>query len=116
MTQLDLMNYIRIPASSDAPAIKPSKPARPSIESRFSAFHAANPHVFAEALRIAREWLARGDRYISVKAIFETMRTSVVTVSDGYRLNNDYTQIVGRLLIKEEPRLVDVIRLRKVKQ
>lgn len=107
MTQLDMLSWSPPTASTPEPR------KRPSIEERWQAFNAANPHVFAEALRIARTWLARGDRYISVKAIFETLRTSVSTTGEGgRRLNNDMTAPLSRALIAAEPRLVGVIELR----
>ncbi len=89
---------------------------KPTIDERFTAFHAANPHVFAEALRIARAWLDRGDRYISAKAILEVMRTSVSTTGEGgYRMNNDFSAPLSRALRAVEPRLADVMHTRRTK-
>ncbi len=106
MTQLDLL--------SPPPPAEPSKPKRPTIEERWQAFDAANPHVFRRLLELARARLDRGERYISVKALYEELRVSLSTKKEaGYRLNNDFTAIAARRLLEVEPRLVGVIETRK---
>ena len=85
-----------------------------SITERWEDFHAANPHVFAAALDLARSWLARGDRYISAKAILEVLRVSVATTGErGYRINNDFSAPMSRALRVAEPALADVMRTRQ---
>jgi hypothetical protein len=97
----------------DAAAPSQETAARPTIEQRFTAFSAANHHVIAEALRLARVVLDRGDRYLSVKAILEQLRVSVESTGDsGYRINNDFSAPLARLLCELEPRLVPLIRTR----
>lgn len=89
---------------------------RPSIGERYREFLRTNPHVFDAALSLAREWLGRGDKYISTKAILEVLRTSIATSGEGgYRVNNDFSSLLARDLISSEPRLADVIRLRRRK-
>jgi hypothetical protein len=107
---LDLLAWsprISVPRESDD---------RPTIEQRFTAFHSANPHVFAELLKLARERLDEGATFISVKALWEACRVSLRARLIGeYKLNNDMTSLYGRLLIATEPRLEGVIRLRRRK-
>jgi hypothetical protein len=91
--------------------------SRPTIDQRFLAFHQANPHVFREMLRLATARLDRGETYVSVKALWEELRTSLDLADDGgapgaYKLNNDYTSCYSRVLIAAEPRLDGVIRTR----
>jgi len=108
MTQLDLMSYTPIVERD----LKPAK--RPSIEERFRAFHAANPHVLEELLRLARARLNAGATYISSKALYEDCRTSLRTLhGDDYKLNNDYTPYYSDLLREREPRLEGVIKIRQ---
>ena len=93
----------------------PAAPGRASIEDRFVAFDRANPHVFALLLRLARERLDRpGVLRIGVKELWEQARVHVETerLGDAYRLNNDYTAAMARKLIRVEPRLVGVMRVR----
>jgi hypothetical protein len=98
-------------------AWEPSAPTtpktKPTIAERVASFHAENPHVLAEMLRLARGQLVRGATYISVKALWEDLRVSLSTgKSDGYRLNNTFTSGYARMCIEHEPRLADVIELR----
>lgn len=89
---------------------------RPSIEERFRAFHAANPHVFEELLKLARARLDAGAAYVSSKALYEECRVSLRTRHGGdYKLNNDYTPYYSDLLCEMEPRLKGVIRTRRRK-
>ena len=66
-----------------------------------------------------RSWLDRGDTYISAKAIYEQMRTTVPTTignaAVSYKLNNDFTPSLSRWLQAQEPRLVGVLRMRERK-
>lgn len=89
---------------------------RPSIDERWAEFHAANPHVFAELLRLARARLARGEGRIGVKALWEELRSWLsVTGQDVYKLNNDYTSLYARALIERDPALASLIEVRRRK-
>ncbi len=106
MMQLDMLSW--------SPPVADREPARPSIDERWTSFRASNAHVFAEALRIARSWLDRGDRYVSTKAILEVLRVSIETTGDeGYRVNNDFSAPMSRDLQAAEPRLIGVLRMRQ---
>jgi len=93
-----------------------------TIDQRFEAFHQANPHIAAEMLRLARLRLDRGETFISTKALWEELRVSLDRARDlgasgahVYKLNNDYTSLYSRLLIRLEPKLEGVIQIRKRK-
>jgi len=87
---------------------------RPTIEERFARWIEDNGHVLDEMLRLARERLDQGETFISAKALWEEMRTSLDTQNEGgYRLNNDFTAIAARRLLELEPRLNGVIRIRQ---
>jgi predicted kinase len=119
MTQLDLLSFTPAPA----------KPRALTIEERYQLFHAANPQVFAEMLRLARARLDRGEKYISVKALWEELRRSLIQIAQrkeaayegfdalkaAYKLNNSYTALYARELLDIEPRLAGVIETRKRK-
>lgn len=91
-------------------------PRKLTIAERFAAFHAANPHVFAEMLRLAREKLDAGAKRIGAKGLYEDCRESLRVRKLGeYRLNNDFTAILSRMLVEAEPRLVGVIEMRRRK-
>ncbi len=115
---------------SAAPVAHAPRTSR-TIEERFSDFHKLNPHVAQEMLRLARARLDRGETFISVKALWEELRVSLDRAEEGgagplgaiqdrtwdpaYKLNNSFTALYARLIIKLEPRLASVIELRKRK-
>lgn len=103
MTQLDLL-------PSTAP---PRKPTPATLEQRFASFHAKNPHVFAEMLRLARARLDRGETYVSAKALWEELRVSLATEHGEYKLDNSLCALYSRALLAAEPRLDGVIRTRR---
>jgi hypothetical protein len=108
MNQLDMLSWSP-PGQTE--------PDRPTIEQRWVAWSAANGHVLAELLRLARELLDRhGATYISTKALWEAARVSLEAHEDGgYKLNNTFTASASRWLIEQEPRLAGVIRTRRTK-
>jgi hypothetical protein len=93
--------------------------ARPkSVDQRYAEFAKANPHVFTELLRLATARLDRGETFISIKALWEELRTSLDLADDGaapgaYKLNNNFTAIYARALIRAQPRLDGVIKVRE---
>ena len=82
-------------------------PARPSIEERFEAFHAANPHVYWRIVRLARQHKAFGHPKGSMKALFEVMRWNMKVKTSGkpWKLNNIYTAHYAQLVMEECPDL-----------
>jgi len=113
--QLDLLSGI-VPSTKSKAATEPARPVEQTIEERFTAFDQANPHVFAEMLRLARARLARGEKRIGVKALWEELRSWLqVTGAGDYKLNNTYTALYSRKLIESDPTLAHVIEVRRRK-
>ena len=86
-----------------------------TLEERFEAFHAANPHV-ADALEsLAAQWLSR-HRKVGVKSLGETLRwaSGIQTDGDPYRINNSYLSRYARLLIERHPEWADSIETRSL--
>jgi hypothetical protein len=89
---------------------------RPTIEQRFASFHAVNPHVMAEMLRLARCHLDNGATRIGAKQLWEELRLSIRVRKLGeWRLDNSLVSLYSRALLEMEPRLVGVIETRKRK-
>ena len=93
--------------------------AKPSIDQRFADFHQANPHVFDEMLRLARARVAGGVTRLGAKALWEELRISLAKRDLAYdsdfktfKLNNDFTAPMARMLIEHDPSLAAVIELR----
>ena len=71
------------------------------LEEAFNKFHSDNPHVLVKLVEIARFIKAntKKERY-GMKALFERLRwiSEFETVSDDYKLNNNYTAFYARML------------------
>lgn len=98
----------------DAPFVEPALPAGASLEERFIAFHALNPHVYAAIERQALRLHAQGERRISVKAIVEDLRRSrIATTGDDWRINNSWPAFYARILVERNPALNGLIEQRR---
>ena len=89
-------------------------PLGPSeAEQRFMDFHAANPHVYEELLRICRFVRGRGVQRWGIAACFERLRGigQGETAGDLYRLNNNYRAWYSRRL-NLEPGLEGLFEVR----
>jgi hypothetical protein len=97
-------------------------PDRPVAEgpsaARFAAFHAENPQVYSELLRLAREARALGAQRIGIKMLWEVMRWNLtvrIQRADGeFKLNNNYHSRYARML-QREPDLAGCFELRELK-
>ena len=98
-----------------APLVEPIYETGMTLEERFEAFHAANPHV-ADALEsLAAQWLSR-HRKVGVKSLGESLRwaSGLQTDGDPYRINNSYLSRYARLLIERHPEWADSIETRSL--
>ena len=91
---------------------------RSRLERRFAAFHAANPHVWAEVERRALALHRAGARRVGIALIFEAMRYDrlVTTTGEPWKMNNSYRALYARLLIARHPELAEVIEVRRRKE
>lgn len=94
-------------------ATQPRKPGRAAIEDRFAEFAKGNPHVLPEMLILARKRLDKGERRIGAKALWEELRSWLRTTGQPYKLDNSFTALYARELVKFEPRLEGVIEFRQ---
>jgi hypothetical protein len=102
---LSLEAIVEIPLERDEP-----------IEDRFQRFHAANPHVYRELVRLARALKVRGFGYAGMKSLFEQLRWQWAWRTKGqerYKLNNSYTAHYARLIMKREADLDGFFRTRE---
>lgn len=112
MTALSLLDW----RPSDEPADSPEQAE--TLDARFQAFHARNPHVYAALVRLAREWRAvRGPAaVVGVKTLYEVARwqLSLSTTGEAWALNNSYTSRYARLVMRE-PGLAGIFELRELR-
>jgi hypothetical protein len=92
------------------------EPAR-SHRERFMEFHKSNPDVYKYLREFALVALHRGRR-TSIKCLFERVRweISIELREKPYRLNNSYTSLYARLLMKQEPQLRNFFVTRSLKE
>lgn len=112
--------YVPIP---DAPEPRDALTSRavgvdePSIESDFWTFHEQHPAVYAEIVRLCREWRGRGRERWSIDGAFEVIRwqrrlAGLPDDREAYKLNNNYRSRYARLVMDREPDLEGIFEVR----
>jgi hypothetical protein len=98
------------PASAEASSLR-----KPTIQERFDAWMAANPEVYDEIVRLARQAKDAGRTRCGMKELWEVARwhLRLRTRGDDYRWNNDYTAPMARLIQEREPDLAHLFETRK---
>jgi hypothetical protein len=92
--------------------------SRPTIEERFAAFHAANPDVYDELVRLARRARARGHRRMGIELCFGALRWNRLmqtTGERGFKLNDHFTSRYSRLIQEQEPDLAGFFETRELR-
>lgn len=101
----------------------PNPPAAKSgatIEEKFQEFHAMNPWVLEELVRMTRELVAQGHTRVGMKMLFEVLRYSwmirnVNSNDREWRLCNSYTAYYARLVMATNPDLDGVFETRTLR-
>lgn len=77
------------------------------IEAAFWEFHRDNPQVYDALRRLALNLVERGHEHYGIKALCEVVRYEHVMATDdpAFKINNNYTALYARLLMKSEDRL-----------
>jgi hypothetical protein len=89
---------------------------RETLDDRFHAFHAENPHVYAALREKALELVAAGRKRLSIKMLFEVLRWEhlLTTTDPDFKLNNNYHSRYARLLMDRNPTLRGVFETREL--
>lgn len=111
---------MKIPFTQSELVFQPIKPEPPEsrIYKRFKKFHAENPSVYDNLVRLAREFRRKGNnhnRKMGIAMIYETLRWQYymnVDSEEEYKLSNDYRACYARLMMDTEPDLQDAFNLR----
>ncbi len=85
-----------------------------SIQDNFEDFHANNPHIYNEIVKMARQWKKVGKKQLGIGMVFEVLRwnTAIITMSQDFKLNNNYRSRYVRLIEDQESDLVGIFRTR----
>lgn len=80
-------------------------------EDKFSKFHHANPWIYNTLVSLARQLREKGRTRYGIKALIEVTRWHFFTQisTDGndqdFKINNDFTALYARLIMRQEPDL-----------
>jgi hypothetical protein len=110
----DLSSYT---PSDDYPEGHVGPPPGQTIEEAFYVFHAANPQVYAELVRLARQARRRGVQYVGINMLLEVTRWnfSLRTSGDEFKLNNNWAPYYSRLIMLQEPDLEGIFHTRRLR-
>ena len=85
-------------------------------DARFGAGLDANPRVYGEVVRLAREWRAihGPTSRVGIATLWEHLRWSsgIATTGDDFKLNNTWRAPMARLVMAREPDLAGVFETR----
>lgn len=89
-----------------------------NYDEKFAEFHAANPQVYAELVRLARVAVSRGRVRIGVRMLWEVTRWNLTIQTNdpnsNFKLNDHLHSRYARLIMKNEEDLKDVFELREL--
>lgn len=88
-----------------------------TIEERFVDFHAKNPHIYRNLVKLALADREKGRRR-GIAVYFEELRYAYEQTEHDmkdYKLNNNYASRYARLIMDNEPRLAGHFEVRKLK-
>ena len=90
------------------------EPKEVGIYARFLKFHAANPEVYNNLVRLAREFRRKAhnhNRKMGIACLYEVLRwnyyMSVDMGEEDFKLSNDFRAPYARLIMQQEPDLQD---------
>lgn len=90
-----------------------------SIQERFDAFRAKNPHVEELLVREARNAVAQGWSRIGIDFLYHRLRWVYATKTHRdpgeFRLNDHFTSRYARLLVEQHPELEGLFELRRLR-
>lgn len=91
--------------------------AKDHIEQAFDEFHAKYPDVYAQLVRLARQWRNAGHAKLGIATLYERLRwewhVGGMQDNDGYKLNNNYKALYARKIMAENPDLNGLFNLRE---
>lgn len=92
-------------------------PTDTEADLKFKAFHAANPRVYQELLKLTKEARAAGRTKVGIKMLWEVVRWNIwLQTSDAhFKLPNNHHSRYARLIMDENPEFKDFFETRRLK-
>lgn len=91
-----------------------------SIDEQFMEFHVANPHVYRNLVRLAREAKSQGCKKIGMKFLIERLRWEYIVktnhAASEYAINNNYTSRYARMIMDTCPDLQGFFETRRLRE
>ena len=90
-----------------------------SIYARFKRFHAANPHVYENLVKLARDFRSKGsnhNRKLGIGMLYEVLRWNYYLTTEGeeeFKLSNDFRAAYARLIMEQEQDLLDAFNIKQ---
>ena len=87
-----------------------------TLQQKFEEFHAVNPHVYEQLLRLARRLKEKGRKLTGIGILFEVLRWDYYMTTDDpnseYKLNNNLRSRYARFIMDQNPDLKGVFNTR----
>lgn len=92
-------------------------PWQSKLRQKFEEFHEANPEVYNELTKLARELKVKGRDKYGIKSLFEVIRwhRALTTIGDDFKLNNNHAPFYARLIMSKEADLEEFFNIREQK-
>ena len=104
-------------AEAEAARDKAETPDEKTIQERFEKFHAENPEVYKELVRLAWVWKRAGRKKCGIRMLWERLRWDMALAKgaeEDFVLNDHYHSRFVRLMCEREPDLAGMFELRKL--
>jgi hypothetical protein len=88
-----------------------------AIDADFQAFHEANPAVYGELVRLARELVERGRARAGIGMLWEVLRWDLIrsTIGGAFKLDNRFRSRYARLIMEREADLAGFFETRELR-
>lgn len=92
-------------------------PRHSLIRARFDNFHAKNPQVYSDLLKLTRQAVEAKRNRIGIKMLFEILRWNhlLSTTGEPYKLSNDFTAHYARMIMQNHPEFGEIFDLRNLR-
>ena len=103
----------RTDPETSAEAYRDTAPRRPTAEQAFAQFCRRNGWFLPRLAEMTYELRSRGQKRVSVKLLFERLRTEMADQGNTYRLENSFTALAARRVMELYPDLDGCFATRK---
>jgi hypothetical protein len=111
------MNAQRTLFPEDAPAPRPARPRKLTIDERFALYHKRRPEVWSLFKQYAYQVRSTGRKRFSADAILHRIRWYhyVEQGDESFKINDDYSSRYARKLIAEDPTFAGFFETRRLR-